>query len=598
MMAEQAPAPEDLPQVLAPGRSRFAPPAPMQPPAAPVPAPPMTEDADVAMANARQTGANADRAAAAAELLAKQSAQQSPHNQLTFEALLVKQPGMMLGVEVFPLKVGNISGLWVEVVAPGGAVDAWNQSNPPAFNIRPGDCIVGINNVASVSQAIVMMEELRTRQEFRVTVRRTAGNTRPTAVIGGEGGHACGAGNLIDPAAMPLGAPAAANMPLPQTAMGAGMVGSMGPGDRTALPTSAVTPEVCGGAPGLELGPEIINDPLDDDSLALAPPSMNTGAASPPSPRQQKPVFSFHVDVECPPGMRLGLEVMLMSPDDCGMVIKRIIEGGFMSQWNQQRRQLFRVQPGDYITQVNGIGCWDWGRMADEFSKEHQPLSFTVQRGCRGDSAGAAGHMAGPSPCQSNGPLPNSAQMPPQPQPQPLSPQDAPPGLPIPVALTRPQAPPQPPVPQQAPLARQESSLKAPPPPPPVTLGHQGGGACPERGWNSTPGHVPPQQQQQNFAVQGQNQRRPEVPDSSLHPMVAARGIPAPVEEEPAQEPPIRGEGPEAQEDYDTSYGRHLTQLFQSTLQLNDEEASQLLRESLHRRPWLRAPVAQALGVL
>jgi len=53
----------------------------------------------------------------------------------------------------------------------------------------------------------------------------------------------------------------------------------------------------------------------------------------------------------------------------------------------------------------------------------------------------------------------------------------------------------------------------------------------------------------------------------------------------------------EVQEELDANSTRQLTQLCQSTLQLNDQELLQLFQESLHGRPWLRSQVSQVLGM-
>lgn len=637
---------------------------------------------------------------------------QGNNNFITFEAVLTKQPGMVLGMELLPVKAVLFSGLWVEVVCKGGMVDAWNQANPAPYNIRPGDCIVHVNGVSSDSPAMMMMEELCTRQEIRLTVRRSADGMRPLVAPSDTVSY----GAASDAAAMNMAAaggipsqnpggipPAPCGLP-PPSGLAGGMgngppMGNGGPpmGTGGAPPSSNGGPPMGGGGPPMGNGPmglrsrfqpppgisapppgisapqfvnpaggqgnysvppaappagldagdlcDVPEEDYSNQSLALALPSRNPVA--PPAPAPQEPVFSFDVDIKSRPGMRLGIEVMLVSSSTCGLVIKRVVDGGLVSEWNERQNPPFRVQPGDYILQVNGIGCWDSARMAEEFSKKYQTLEFTIQRGGHGGSMGGV-----PGPCRAKAVQPCPGQMPHQQHPQIMRPMDAPQVQPFfgnSGFQGAPAAPPpptgflgsggadegMPDAPPGLPIRRMpqpDDMPKAPPPPPPA-LGRQ---ANPERGWHNMPGLPPPGQtpstpivpqrsQEGNAhhaqmmpqrAQQDANMTVPPVrptsgPTSDAIPrsrllgnMVAPPGAPG---TGPAVGPAATLHGAMSRvgdiaavggDDFDASSTRQLTQLFQSTLQLNDDEMSQLFREALQRRPWLRALVAQALGVL
>lgn len=64
----------------------------------------------------------------------------------------------------------------------------------------------------------------------------------------------------------------------------------------------------------------------------------------------------FEVDVQKPPGARLGIDVGLVSSSKgCGLVVENIAEGGLIEVWNRRSREPLRIRPGDLIVRVNGI---------------------------------------------------------------------------------------------------------------------------------------------------------------------------------------------------------------------------------------------------
>eukprot|EP00411_Alexandrium_monilatum_P083599 CAMPEP_0175727140 /NCGR_PEP_ID=MMETSP0097-20121207/48626_1 /TAXON_ID=311494 /ORGANISM="Alexandrium monilatum, Strain CCMP3105" /LENGTH=222 /DNA_ID=CAMNT_0017034945 /DNA_START=11 /DNA_END=677 /DNA_ORIENTATION=- len=167
MAVEQAPAPEDLPQVLAFAGGRRAGSAAAVAVAAPAVATATAHAAVSAAVDARPMGASAT--GVSADLPAGHPGSGFSSGSYIFEVPLVRPPGATLGLLVMPVESGRLGGLWV--VEPSG---------PPGSDVRPGDCIISVNGVASNFPVAVMREELCTREELRLIVRRASDGLQPT----------------------------------------------------------------------------------------------------------------------------------------------------------------------------------------------------------------------------------------------------------------------------------------------------------------------------------------------------------------------------------------------------------------------------------
>lgn len=96
--------------------------------------------------------------------------------QTTFSFTLRKADGVSLGLDVSHAK--GSTGLCVEKIQAGGAVEAWNRQCPTTAHeaetrvVLPGDMVVAVNNVSGEPNA--MLAECRNRQLLRITIRRPA----------------------------------------------------------------------------------------------------------------------------------------------------------------------------------------------------------------------------------------------------------------------------------------------------------------------------------------------------------------------------------------------------------------------------------------
>jgi len=96
--------------------------------------------------------------------------------QTTFSFTLRKADGVSLGFDVSHAK--GSTGLCVEKIQAGGAVEAWNRQCPTTAHeaetrvVLPGDMVVAVNNVSGEPNA--MLAECRNRQLLRITIRRPA----------------------------------------------------------------------------------------------------------------------------------------------------------------------------------------------------------------------------------------------------------------------------------------------------------------------------------------------------------------------------------------------------------------------------------------
>eukprot|EP00450_Noctiluca_scintillans_P004406 CAMPEP_0194487638 /NCGR_PEP_ID=MMETSP0253-20130528/7856_1 /TAXON_ID=2966 /ORGANISM="Noctiluca scintillans" /LENGTH=702 /DNA_ID=CAMNT_0039327889 /DNA_START=63 /DNA_END=2168 /DNA_ORIENTATION=- len=309
-----------------------------------------------------------------------------------YETMVVNlslRDGMRLGIDVLPVNLApslNCRGLNIQKVTSNGAVAMWNVSQGPGRSIKPEDCIINLNNI--VDDIAAMMKELQTRREFKLEILRQGG-----ALAQPHDVRAITIGPKQPPERPWFQRDATEPQSRPQTippksagcALSHPVGAKMGPPPRRS---------------GMEI-PEPSAEPLAEADLCDLPAlagaddghmSMHSLQSRRPSAKGQQLTF----DVEKPVGVRLGIDVMLVTGSSlCGLIVERVTPGGCVAEWNKRSSSRRRVQPGDYIIQVNGIGSWhNVGRMAEELRSESRYARFTVQRGVRKHLAGVSASAA------------------------------------------------------------------------------------------------------------------------------------------------------------------------------------------------------------
>eukprot|EP00931_Biecheleriopsis_adriatica_P040010 TRINITY_DN22889_c1_g1_i1.p1 TRINITY_DN22889_c1_g1~~TRINITY_DN22889_c1_g1_i1.p1 ORF type:complete len:861 (+),score=188.22 TRINITY_DN22889_c1_g1_i1:65-2647(+) len=287
----------------------------------------------------------------------------------TFEVRLHKPDGAHLGIDVLPvmlpqpdgghlgMDVSEASVLSVKQVTKGGVVAAWNfHCRGNAFTIQKGDFIVRVNRIHN--DVGLMMEELRSQEELRVTfARRKSYPSQRGAAAAGS--HAAAAA-------------AAAGHP------GRSTLGSQGPPDPVSLPNAAQLMGPCRALPppSSDMSSSaggFMPGALSDVSAFYGAEGLGQGDDKP---------FMFEVEIEKAHGHKLGIDVMIYQ-GACvsGLLVGQVGYGGYVYRWNQQSRWPRQVQKGDCIITANGISSWnDLSRMAQQLNAEVTKVRFTVQR--------------------------------------------------------------------------------------------------------------------------------------------------------------------------------------------------------------------------
>jgi len=294
--------------------------------------------------------------------------------QYTFDIALQKPDGGRLGIDVLPNNITAHGGLLVKRISKGGIVDQWNESSRNnLFCVRPDDCIIRVNSI--MADFPQMMEELRSRRELRVTVLRRTPNEQnqgglqlmvPPPGFNGPPNTSAGRQTLSDAPQQQQARSNPKPMALANLAPNTGTRGSEmeGATAETALAARRM---------GMGQGPN------------QAPGGMVTTMPPPPPPicGNEDKILRFEVEVNKNSRRRLGLDVMVVTGgSSCGLVVQRVTTGGCVDQWNARNRMPYRVQPGDFIIQVNNIQHWqNFARMTDEFARDSTQVRFTVQRG-------------------------------------------------------------------------------------------------------------------------------------------------------------------------------------------------------------------------
>jgi len=254
----------------------------------------------------------------------------------TFEVVLRKAAGAFLGIDMLPAQ--KTPCLMVKQVLQGGVVAAWNhQCKGSAFAIHPGDYIIRVNDV--MDDITAFMEEMRAQSELHLTILRRDGTgppAPPPAVPAVPDAKRLG---MHPSLARPLGggAPLPASLPRPPQ-----------PGFKAGMP----------GYEQMDLRGAAWRDEASNDE------------------------FTFEVEIEKPRGHKLGIDVMLMTGGGrCGLLIGQVAVGGYAHLWNQRSQWPRQIQKNDLIIAANGISAWtDLPRMAQEFDMDICRVRFTVQR--------------------------------------------------------------------------------------------------------------------------------------------------------------------------------------------------------------------------
>lgn len=285
---------------------------------------------------------------AGADFLARAAAQDSQLvNDLgrsTFEVVLHKPVGAHLGVDV--LTGTDFVGLSVQRVTKGGVVEAWNMYCDEQHIIKPGDTIVRVNG--AMGDAALMMEEMRTRAELRITlVTNVQGPIQATPK---KQPSACQQVPQI---------PAVRNRQNPTQDM-----------KTDTLPTGAS--KVVGSSRKANVDLEQSASAHGSDG------SIGDGK-----------FFVFNVEIDKPPGAKMGIDVMLVTGyGTCGLVVESVAEGGCVDLWNKRSQFPKTVMPGDCIIAANGVSSLqDLARTAEEFASDGPKIRFTLQRSPQGSAA-------------------------------------------------------------------------------------------------------------------------------------------------------------------------------------------------------------------
>lgn len=250
----------------------------------------------------------------------------------TFEVVLRKPAGAFLGIDMLPAPKKPC--LIVKQVIQGGVVAAWNlQCKGSAFAIQSGDYIVRVNDVTDGITAF--MEEMRARSELHLTVLRRTDAPDANRIQNLAAGRSA------------LGAPGASQMmghlPRPPPFKGAGRALS--------------------GYEAMDL-----RQPWREEARVESTPLSED--------------FTFEVEIEKPRGHKMGIDVMLMTGGGrCGLLVGQVAVGGYAHLWNQRSQWPRQILKNDLIIAANGISAWtDLPRMAQEFDVDICRVRFTVQR--------------------------------------------------------------------------------------------------------------------------------------------------------------------------------------------------------------------------
>lgn len=457
----------------------------------------------------------------------------------TFEALLYKPPGAHLGIDVLTYK--EFPGLSVQRISKGGVVDAWNSTSEEPFIIHPGDAILRVNGI--MNDAGLMMEELRARTDLHITVAPkaaptiTTGSSAVRGQVSSQPDWRKTAGTHRNDSSSPPNAPP-------------GQAAVVAP--RWARNFAEAKPQ---------------NDQHFEAQLSGSEAAGAGGDGQ---------YFVFEVEIEKPPGAKMGIDVMLVTGHGlCGLVVEKVNEGGCVDLWNKQSEYPRLVQPGDCIVSANGISSWkDLARTAEEFASDAPRIRFTLQRSPHG--SGALHQQQSQQQQQSSHTLQQQQQAK-------LSVQagrgkvqanaevSSPPGLTLPAR----------PVPPG--LLQPESKLRST-----STAAWLAGDSQPSNAVVSTTSLSTPA----TASSAGAARRDRPPPPTALPPPPPSEDTGASAGETTAQNSanePAKIPLPSSQSKTAP------TALLLSTLQLNDKELTSLLRVLLHSRPWLLGPVKKAL---
>lgn len=137
----------------------------------------------------------------------------SDRELMRFDVELEKAPGTRMGIDVMLVTGNGLYGLVVERVAEGGAVDLWNKRSRTPYRVRLGDCIVQVNGIGNWDNLAKMAEEFtRDCRHVRFTVQRLQLGAGVAQRIGAAGRP----GGLPGAVALPKAVPNQTSMQGPQ----------------------------------------------------------------------------------------------------------------------------------------------------------------------------------------------------------------------------------------------------------------------------------------------------------------------------------------------------------------------------------------------
>ncbi|CAJ1375055.1 unnamed protein product [Effrenium voratum] len=295
------------------------------------------------------------------------------NSSFTFEVFLQRAEGMRLGLSVLPVTMHDTAALWVNDVSEGGAVDAWNKSVCPAFQVRSGDAITRVFDAHG--DHAKMMEELQSRRNIRLAVLRQAG-TGPSPPVAKSTPKA----PQHPPKALP--APRAQAQAQAEEAQNRQLMSGFPTALNSKQDEDLDTQPKTAGPPGLVV-------PLSREAAAPDDAGDLVGSIDIQESGSNGPLRFKVVLARKGPG-RLGIDVVLKRETNfCGLLVYTVSEGGRVDAWNKQSQMPYRVLPGDHILEVNDVSISGDSnaqndkfvvRMIQELSKDQKNVHFTVER--------------------------------------------------------------------------------------------------------------------------------------------------------------------------------------------------------------------------
>lgn len=263
-----------------------------------------------------------------------------------FDIALQKTPHKPLGIDVISSRTAAC-GLIVQKIREDGVVDCWNRTCWPEQRIHLGDHIIKVNGQMAVE---MMMDELRSRPELRITVlRRGSSDNQLVGVV----------------------TPGTAATP----ASSAPLFPTMATSKLTQAPTQPIASSHFGQSAQQESNFEV---PVKQTS-----PPASAAAATPAVAKPEKIVFEAEILKKV--DERLGLGVMLVNAQSFdGLMVESITTDGCVDRWNKGQRAPNIIMCGDIIVQVNNSAMKDALYLAKELDRGGTNIKVVIERGSPG----------------------------------------------------------------------------------------------------------------------------------------------------------------------------------------------------------------------